>query len=81
MNKIVLVALAAIFAVGAWLITAPFVLHYQPAGAPWAATSRLDVETRALLAVAAFAGFLTALAGRVRELYAQGATNERGGLQ
>lgn len=77
MNKVVLTGLAAIFAAGAWLIAAPFVLRYQPSGAPWAAASRLDVETGAVLAVAGLAGFFTALAGRVRELYAQAAGNER----
>jgi hypothetical protein len=80
-NKVVLAGLAAIFAAGAWLIAAPFVLRYQPAGAAWAAASRLDVETGAALVVAGFAGFFTALAGRVRELYARAARNERGALQ
>jgi hypothetical protein len=69
-NKIVLAGLAAVFAAGAWLIAAPFVLHYQPAGAPWVAASRLDVVAGAGLAVTGVAGFLAALAGRVRELYA-----------
>jgi hypothetical protein len=41
----------------------------------------LDAETGAMLAAAAFAGFFTALAGRVRELYAQGVRKERGGPQ
>jgi hypothetical protein len=69
-NRLALAGLAAIFAAGAWLIAAPFVLRYQPAGAPWTGAARLDVAVGAALAVAGFAGFFTALAGRVRELYA-----------
>jgi len=34
-NRLALAGIAAIFAAGAWLIAAPFVLRYQPAGAPW----------------------------------------------
>jgi hypothetical protein len=75
-NKIVLAGLAAVFAAGAWLIAAPFVLHYQPAGAPWAAASRLDVAAGAGLAVAGAAGFFAVLAGRVRELYALAAARQ-----
>jgi hypothetical protein len=79
-NRLALAGLAAIFAVGAWLIAAPFVLRYQPAGAPWAGAARLDVITGAVLAAAGFGGFFTALAGRVRELYAQaGAVQGRDG--
>jgi hypothetical protein len=69
-SRVALAGLAVIFATGAWLVAAPFVLRYQPAGAPWTGAARLDVAVGAALAVAGFAGFLTALAGRVRELYA-----------
>jgi hypothetical protein len=69
-SRIALAGLAAIFAAGAWLVAAPFVLRYQPAGAPWTGAARLDVTVGAVLAVAGFAGFFAALAGRVRELYA-----------
>ncbi len=72
-SRTALAGLAAIFAAGAWLIAAPFVLRYQPAGAPWTGAARLDVVVGAVLAVAGFAGFFTALAGRVRELYAAAA--------
>ncbi len=65
-----LVGLAVIFATGAWLVAAPFVLRYQPAGAPWTGAARLDVAVGAALAAAGFAGFFTALAGGVREQYA-----------
>jgi hypothetical protein len=34
-NKIALGGLLAMLAAGAWLIAAPFVVRYQPAGAPW----------------------------------------------
>jgi hypothetical protein len=69
-SRVALAGLAVIFATGAWLIAAPFVLRYQPAGAPWTDAARLDVAVGAALAVAGFAGFFAALAGRVRELYA-----------
>ena len=79
-NKLALAGLAAIFAVGAWLIAAPFVLRYQPAGAAWTGPARLDVTVGAALAAAGFGGFFAALAGRVGELYAQaGAAQEPNG--
>ena len=46
-------------------------LRYQPVGARWTGAARLDVAVGAALAVAGMAGFFTALAGQVRELYAQ----------
>jgi len=70
-NRLALAGLAAIFAVGAWLIAAPFVLRYQSSGAPWTGASRMDVIVGAALVLAGFSGFFTALAGRVRELYAE----------
>jgi hypothetical protein len=70
-NRIALGGLVAIFGIGAWLVAAPFVLRYQPAGAPWTTATRTDVAVGAILAAAGFAGFFAALAGRVRELYAE----------
>ena len=70
-NKIALGGLLAMLAAGAWLIAAPFVVRYQPAGAPWTGPARLDVAVGAIVASAGFAGFFVALAGRVRELYAR----------
>lgn len=70
-NRLALAGLAAIFVAGAWLIAAPFVLRYQPPGAPWTGAARMDVAVGAVLVLAGFAGFFTALAGRVRELYAE----------
>ncbi len=70
-SRVALAGLAVIFATGAWLVAAPFVLRYQPAGAPWTGAARLDVAVGAALAVAGFAGFFTALAGEIRELYVQ----------
>ena len=69
-NKIALGGLLAMLAAGAWLIAAPFVVRYQPAGAPWTGPARLDVAVGAIVATAGFAGFFAALARRVRELYA-----------
>ncbi len=69
MSKGALAGLAVIFAIGAWLVTAPFVLHYQPAGARWTGATRLDVAVGAALAVSGAVAFLVALAGRVGDLY------------
>ncbi|MGH3286274.1 MAG: hypothetical protein ACRDPD_16615 [Streptosporangiaceae bacterium] len=71
MNKVALGGLLAIVAAGAWLIAAPFVVRYQPAGAPWSGPARLDMAVGAIVASAGFAGFFVALAGRVRELHAR----------
>jgi hypothetical protein len=70
-NKIALGGLLAMLAVGAWLVAAPFVVGYQLAGAPWTGPARMDVVVGAIMAAAGFTGFFVALAGRVRELYAQ----------
>src|SRR5260370_29707673 len=65
-NKIALGGLLTMFAAGAWLIAAPFVVRYQPAGAPWTGPARMDVTVGALVATAGFAGFFVAVAGRAR---------------
>jgi hypothetical protein len=70
-NKIALGGLLAMAAAGAWLIAAPFVVRYQPAGAPWSGPAWLDMAVGAIVATAGLAGFFVALAGRVRELYAR----------
>jgi hypothetical protein len=70
-NKIALGGLLAVLAAGAWLIAAPFVVRYQPSGAPWSGAARMDVAVGAILAGAGLAGFFVALSGRVRELYAR----------
>ncbi|HZR49826.1 MAG TPA: hypothetical protein VFB06_09940 [Streptosporangiaceae bacterium] len=68
-NRVAMVALVVVFGAGGWLIAAPFVLRFQPSGAHWTGASRMDVLVGAVLAVAGFAGFFVALAGRVREMY------------
>lgn len=70
-NKIALGGLLAMLAAGAWLIAAPFVVRYQPPGAPWTGPARLDVAVGVIVAITGFTGFFVALAGRVRELYAR----------
>jgi hypothetical protein len=70
-NKIALGGLLVMLAAGAWLIAAPFVVRYQPAGKPWSGAARMDVTVGAILAAAGLTGFFAALAGRVRELYAR----------
>jgi hypothetical protein len=69
--------LVIVFLAGAWLIAAPFVLRFQPSGAPWTGAARMDVAAGAVLAVAGFAGFFVALCGRVRELYAEAPSRTR----
>jgi hypothetical protein len=70
-NKIAAGGLLAILAAGAWLVAAPFVVRYQPAGAPWSGPARMDVAVGAIVAATGFTGFFAALAGRVREVYAR----------
>ncbi len=71
MNRLALGGLAAIFAIGGWLIAAPFVLHFQAPAAPWTNAARIDIVTGAVLVLAGFSAFFAALAGRIRELYAE----------
>jgi hypothetical protein len=42
----------------------------RPFRPPWAGAARMDVAAGAVVAAAGLAGFFAALAGRVRELYA-----------
>jgi hypothetical protein len=70
-NRSALAGLAAVFAIGVWLVAAPFVLRYAPAGTRWTGAARLDVAVGAAVAVAGAGAFLVALTGRVRELYAR----------
>jgi len=51
-SRLALVGIAVIFAAGAWLIAAPFVLRYQAVGAPWTDAARLDVFVGSVLAAA-----------------------------
>jgi hypothetical protein len=59
-----------IFCCGLWLIAAPFVLRYQPAGGRWVLLTEVSVVVGAILAAAGFAAAFVVIAGRVRELYA-----------
>lgn len=78
LNRCALAGLVAVAAIGAWLIAAPFVLGYQRSGAPWTGAAKIDVLVGAILVLAGFAGFFAALAGRVRELYAEAELRTRG---
>ena len=69
MSKIALGGLLVMAAAGGWLVAAPFVLRYQPAGTPWTGAARMDVAVGAVVAAAGLVGLAAALAGRVRELY------------
>ena len=73
MSKVALGGLLVMAATGAWLVAAPFVVRYQPAGAPWTGAARMDVAVGAVVAAAGLAGFFAALAGRVSDLYAAAA--------
>jgi hypothetical protein len=68
--------LALIVASGAWLVVAPFALRFQAPGAHWTAATRIDVLIGLILVTAGLTGFFTALAGRVREMYADLATRD-----
>jgi hypothetical protein len=78
-SKIALGGLLVMAATGAWLIAAPFVLRYQPAGAPWTGAARMDVTVGAIVTCAGLVGFFAALAGRVRALYAEADRAARAG--
>jgi hypothetical protein len=69
-SKIALGGLLVMAATGAWLVAAPFVLRFQPAGLPWTGPARMDVTVGAIVAAAGLIGFFVALAGRIRALYA-----------
>lgn len=71
MNKIAAGGLLTMVGVGAWLVAAPFVVRYQPAGTPWTGPARMDVAVGAIVTAAGLFGFFAALAGRVAELYAR----------
>jgi hypothetical protein len=60
----------AVFAVGVWLVAAPFALGYQAVGVGWTGATKTDVITGGVLAMAGFAGLFAVIAGRVSELYA-----------
>ena len=70
MSRAGVAGVIAIFALGVWLVAAPFALRYQPVGAGWAGTTRMDVIIGGTLAAVGFVGTFGVLAGRVRELYA-----------
>jgi hypothetical protein len=58
-----------VFAVGVWLVAAPFALGYQPAGVGWTGATKADVVTGGVLAAAGFIGIFAVIAGQVGELY------------
>jgi drug/metabolite transporter (DMT)-like permease len=62
-----IVGVALIFAVGLWLLAAPFALRYQP---EWTGATRDDMITGGSLAIAGFAGIFGVIVGQVREMYA-----------
>jgi uncharacterized membrane protein len=69
-GRIVVAGVMLVFAAGIWLVAAPFALGYQHARIDWTGTTRTDVITGGVLAVAGFAGLFAVVAGRVGELYA-----------
>ena len=79
MRKLALAGLLIMAAAGAWLVAAPFVLHYQPSGARWTGAARMDMAVGVVVAAVGLAGFCGALAGGVRELYAAAARSPGAG--
>jgi hypothetical protein len=63
------VGIAVVFCTGIWLIAAPFVLRFQPAGARWVLATQTSVVVGGLLAAAAFAAFFFTLALHIRAAY------------
>jgi hypothetical protein len=59
----------AVFAVGVWLVAAPFALGYQAPGVGWTGATKTDVITGGVLAAAGFVGIFAVIAGQVGELY------------
>ena len=70
MTRAGLGGIGLVFCCGLWLIAAPFVLRYQPAGGRWVLLTEVSVVIGAVLAAAGFAAAFVVIAGRVRELYA-----------
>src|SRR6202012_2838988 len=64
-RKLALAGLLIMAAAGAWLVAAPFVLHYQPSGARWTGAARMDMAVGVVVAAVGLAGFFGALAGGV----------------
>ena len=79
MSKIALGGLLVMAATGAWLVAAPFVVRYQPAGAPWTGAAWMDVAVGAVVVAAGLAGLFAALSGRVSDLYAAAARGPEAG--
>jgi hypothetical protein len=61
--------IAAIFAIGLWLIAAPFLLGFQPSGARWVLATQTCVILGGVLSAAAFAAFFIAMVAHIRGLY------------
>ncbi len=57
MRKLALAGLLIMAAAGAWLVAAPFVLHYQPSGARWTGAARMDMAVGVVVAAAGLAAF------------------------
>jgi hypothetical protein len=68
-SRIGVAGVVAVFAAGAWLAAAPFVLGYHHQGAGWTGATRTDMMVGGLLAAAGLAGLVGVIAGRVGELY------------
>lgn len=62
---------------GGWLMYAPAVFGYQPAGAPWSAATKTDFYGGLGLAVLGLAGLVVMVVGLVAALRARGALAPR----
>ncbi|MEV0971312.1 SPW repeat domain-containing protein [Microtetraspora glauca] len=72
MSRWGIAGIGMIFAIGVWLVAAPFVTGQQPDSATWTTATRNDVIVGAALALLGFTGFFTVLAGHVADMYAKG---------
>lgn len=69
-SRIGVASVVAIFAIGMWLVAAPFAVGFQSPGTGWSGATRTDEIVGGTLAMAGFAGLIGIIAGRVSEMYA-----------
>lgn len=73
MTRLGIATIALLFISGIALVAAPFALGAQPDGRAWTTATRGDVIVGTAVALLAFLGFFTTLAGHVADLYARAA--------
>ncbi|HEY3502619.1 MAG TPA: hypothetical protein VGN37_07540 [Actinocatenispora sp.] len=79
-DGIAVTALVLLAVAGGWLVAAPFVLHYQPAGAAWSRATRTDLWSGVGLLGLSLVTLIGYAAAGLRELavrYARPGRHER----